>query len=312
MTSVERSACVLSILWILGTVALFLWSNPPEGTGGMLYGGMALICSFLPPAMAWAGLMALRTIQATEEQTDRIETAIDMLHDLGRQDKPDPSVEDTVALQLDEIIATQRDIGAALAELRAARDQAVEKTRPVADPVPAKNDDQVSLPLDIPAEPPQGSLSRTDFIRALNFPETPDDTAGFTALRRAMRDRSAAQMVRAAQDILTLLSQDGVYMDDLTPDIAHPDVWRRFAGDARGHPAADLGGVRDRAALETVATRMKQDAIFRDVAHHFLRLFDRMFTEFAQTATDAEILDLAETRTARAFMLLGRIAGTFD
>jgi hypothetical protein len=29
-------------------------------------------------------------------------------------------------------------------------------------------------------------------------------------------------------------------------------------------------------------------------------------------ASDAELVDLAETRTARAFMLLGRVAGTFD
>jgi len=28
--------------------------------------------------------------------------------------------------------------------------------------------------------------------------------------------------------------------------------------------------------------------------------------------TDAEIAAMADTRTARAFMLLGRVAGTFD
>jgi hypothetical protein len=57
---------------------------------------------------------------------------------------------------------------------------------------------------------------------------------------------------------------------------------------------------------------MKQDTIFRDAAHHFLRLFDRMISQFAETASDAEISDLSDTRTARAFMLLGRVAGTFD
>ena len=57
---------------------------------------------------------------------------------------------------------------------------------------------------------------------------------------------------------------------------------------------------------------MKRDPIFRDAAHHFLRLFDRMFAQFAETASDAEISELSDTRTARAFMLLGRVAGTFD
>ena len=57
---------------------------------------------------------------------------------------------------------------------------------------------------------------------------------------------------------------------------------------------------------------MRQDPVFRDTAHHFLRQFDRTLNEFEQTATDQELSDLAETRTARAFMLLGRVSGTFD
>ena len=43
-----------------------------------------------------------------------------------------------------------------------------------------------------------------------------------------------------------------------------------------------------------------------------LRLFDRTFAEFEKDASDGEISALADTRTARAFMLLGRVAGTFD
>ena len=57
---------------------------------------------------------------------------------------------------------------------------------------------------------------------------------------------------------------------------------------------------------------MRQDHIFRDTAHHFLRKFDHTFALFEKQATDAEIIALADTRTARAFMLLGRVAGTFD
>ena len=81
---------------------------------------------------------------------------------------------------------------------------------------------------------------------------------------------------------------------------------------ARGRAIASLGGVHDRSSLALSAGRMKQDPIFRDAAHHFLRLFDRMFAEFETTASDADISALSDTRTARAFMLLGRVAGTFD
>jgi hypothetical protein len=56
---------------------------------------------------------------------------------------------------------------------------------------------------------------------------------------------------------------------------------------------------------------MKKDPVFRDATHHFLRLFDKGFAKSEDTATEAEISALSETRTARAFMLLGRAARTF-
>ena len=77
-------------------------------------------------------------------------------------------------------------------------------------------------------------------------------------------------------------------------------------------PVAALGGVRDHSSLALTSGRMKQDPIFRDAAHHFLRRFDRVFAEFEPRANDSEISALSDTRTARAFMLLGRVAGTFD
>jgi len=101
-------------------------------------------------------------------------------------------------------------------------------------------------------------------------------------------------------------------MDDLRPDRARPEIWRQFASGARGRAVAALGGVRDRSSLALTAGRMKQDPIFRDAAHHFLRRFDTAISAFAETASDAELSALGDTRTARAFMLLGRVAGTFD
>jgi len=101
-------------------------------------------------------------------------------------------------------------------------------------------------------------------------------------------------------------------MDDLRPDMARPEVWRRFAEGVRGRPIAALGGIRDRSSLALSHARMKQDQIFRDGVHHFLRNFDKVVSGFVTEATDQEITALAETRTARAFMLLGRVAGVFS
>ena len=41
--------------------------------------------------------------------------------------------------------------------------------------------------------------SVADFIRALQFPETPEDKEGFRALRLALEDRTSSKLIRAAQ-----------------------------------------------------------------------------------------------------------------
>lgn len=319
VTSIELVAAVLSVLWLIGTTVFFLVLAPQSGTGSALHFVIVLIAVFMPVAMIWVGATAARTSRVMREESRRLRTAIDAIRNayvaqnqtLGQT--LGQTVDKTVSQKLDEIAAAQRKTETALATFSSIRVGQPEP-RPVLAPAPSPADpgDQVALPLGTSAEDIQAPLERSDFIRALNFPDNPEDKAGFAALRRALKDRPTAQLIRASQDILTLMSHDGIYMDDLRPDMARPEVWRRFAGGERGRTIAALGGIRDRSSLALTAARMKQDTIFRDAAHHFLRLFDRMFTQFAESATDAEISELSETRTARAFMLLGRVAGTFD
>ena len=61
---------------------------------------------------------------------------------------------------------------------------------------------------------------------------------------------------------------------------------------------------------QTVGSNRTQFSVMQRT--NFLRQFDSVFTEFETNASDEEVLGFAETRTARAFMLLGRVAGTFD
>lgn len=179
-------------------------------------------------------------------------------------------------------------------------------------PASQNGDDQQALALGTTAEDISPPITKPDLVRALNFPDTEGDEVGFAALRRALKDRNAKQLIQASQDVLTLMSQDGIYMDDLRPDRARAEIWRRFAKGERGKSVAALGGVRDRSSLALTAGRMREDTIFRDAAHHFLRKFDQMLVTFEAEATDEDIAALAETRTSRAFMLLGRVTGAFD
>jgi len=316
LTGIDMAAIALSVLWLAGAV-VFLFLLPSGGGIDGLRFVITLLAVFLPVAMIWVAATAARASRVMREESRRLQTAIDAIRQaqIAQQQKGTAQPDASVKKKLDEIAEITKKTETALAMFQSSRAAAM--ARPVvAMAAPSRDDapaeDQGALELGTPAEALSPPLPHADFIRALHFPETAEDEEGFAALRRALKDRKAAQLIQAAQDVLTLLSQDGIYMDDLTPDRARPEVWRQFAQGTRGRAVAALGGVRDRSSLALSAARMKQDPIFRDAAHHFLRRFDQAFAEFAEEANDEEITALAETRTARAFMLLGRIAGTFD
>ena len=316
VTGIEVVALILSAIWLLGAAAFFLLSEngtDTSGAGGLRF-VITMLAVFMPVAMIWVAATAARSSWVMREESQRLQAAIDAIRQayIAQQQGRDISKEPSVARKLDEIAAATRNTETALATFHTRRDGDGAPRSAMSRAQAPDTGDQRALALGTTAEEMAPPLATEDFIRALNFPETAEDEEGFAALRKAMRDRGTAHLVQASQDILTLLSQDGIYMDDLRPDRARPEIWRQFASGARGRAVAALGGVRDRSSLALTAGRMKQDPIFRDAAHHFLRRFDTAISAFAETASDAELSALGDTRTARAFMLLGRVAGTFD
>ncbi|MHA6324897.1 hypothetical protein [Roseivivax sp. CAU 1753] len=310
VTSIELTAAVISLVWLVTAAGFFLFAGI-GGEDGLRF-VLTLMVVFLPVVMIWVAALAMRATRVMRREAQRLETAVDALRRAYVAQSRDASKETgaTITRKLDEIAATQKKAETALAMFVSTRARDGIAARR-AEPEPAPGD-QPALALGTPSEALSPPLANADLIRALNFPETAEDEAGFAALRRALKHRTAAQLVQASQDVLTLLSQDGIYMDDLRPDMARPELWRRFAQGERGRATAALGGIRDRSSLALTNSRMKEDPIFRDAAHHFLRLFDKGLARFEPDASDADISDLANTRTARAFMLLGRVAGTFD
>ncbi|SPH23382.1 hypothetical protein DEA8626_02446 [Defluviimonas aquaemixtae] len=311
-------AGVASVLWLALIGGFFLFSGDGEGSGGALSSVLVLVAIFLPIALIWIAALTLRTARAVRSETERLQSAIDAMRYAYVSQAQAGLNKITVEKRLDEIAASARQTENAIVTFTTSRDTghvqpSADRKAALAAPKPADpEEEQPALALGTPAEALAQPVSIADFIRALNFPDNANDTEGFRALRRALNDRALAKLIRAAQDALTLLSQDGIYMDDLRPDRARPELWRRFAQGERGRQFGALGGVRDRSSLALTAARMRQDTIFRDTAHHFLRQFDKTFSEFEKNATDAEIVELTETRTARAFMLLGRVTGIFD
>ena len=284
----EVIALVLSIGWMI-LVGTFFYFLPPTSTVADRFDSLRfiliLIAIFMPVAMIWVATAASQSARIMKEESGRLQAAIDGMRKNFIENRAGP-------------------VGG--------MQPTVEKKLKITSVQATTSDDQPTLALGTSAEDISQPLPNPDLIRALNFPDNEQDTRGFNALRLALKDRNTRQLVQAAQDILTLMSQDGIYMDDLRPDCARAEIWRRFAHGERGRAMASLGGIRDRSSLALTSGRMREDTIYRDAAHHFLRRFDQTLITFEPNATDEEISALSETRTARAFMLLGRVTGAFD
>jgi len=177
---------------------------------------------------------------------------------------------------------------------------------------PPVDEAQAPLPLPDDGKAPPSPITIRELIKALNFPDDVKDTDGFRVLQRALKDHTTAKLVHSAQTVLTMLSEDGIYMDDLRLEIPDTLAWRQFAKGARGKDVAALGMIRDRSAVTLTKTRLKNDAAFRETVHGFLKQFDTILAEFEKTAKDSELEEMGKTRSASAFMLLGRVSGAFD
>lgn len=314
----EIAGVALSLVWVL-LILVYVLVTPPGSDSQTLGIVMTLLMVFLPIALIWAVVITLRSIRELRAEAKRLQATVEAMRSsyVQAQSQQPSGIKPSVERKIDEIAASTKQAETVLATFSSRRDASLsvpsaDRKAALVSPQPEPSVEEPTLALGTPPEEFRPPLSVANFIRALQFPETPEDKEGFRALRLALEDRTSAKLIRAAQDVLTLLSQDGIYVDDLQPDLCHPEVWRRFAGGERGRSIAALGGIRDRASLTLTAARMKSDPVFRDAAHHFLRTFDKTFAAFEPNASDAELADLADTRTARAFMLFGRVTGTFD
>lgn len=287
-------AVLLTLGW-LAVVAALGWQMQTAGTTlpQVAAAAAVLLAVVVPVALLWlaVGLAQLRADL-------RAEMAAHLRRLEGAQAQaPTPPLPDPAPEPVPEPVPV--DPGLALARFVSRREAALAETGTA----------QRGLPLD----PPRAGLPLTldEVIRALDFPRDASDAIGFELLRRALHDPALAEVIRSAEEVLSGLAQEGIEVRDLVPDRARPEVWRSFAQGVRGPGVAALGGIRDRAVLARAAARMRADPAFRDAAHRFLRGFDLRLAALEAQAGDAQIVRLAETRAARAFMILGRATGIF-
>ena len=310
-------ATILSIVWVMlvaGYSAVFFGlfgTQDAPRDAVFLEIPFFLIVLVLPPTFVWLGTALIQHSFHIEDRTRQLESE---LHELKAAAKPQhktlasqPIIKDSRidALQknLTDLTNRTKKLDATLSAVRQVQTAMQIQTKDSASPK------DTPTQADIP--PLADTLDWSDMLRALNFPRDEKDADGFKVLRLAKRDETAGRLLRAAEDILNLLAQDGIYMDDLSPTIAPAQDWRSFANGARGQEVSNVGGINALEAIQKITAREKNDPIFRDTSLYFLRHFDKMLRNFADGANDAQIQMLADTRTGRAFMLLGRASGMF-
>lgn len=270
----------VSLVW-LALVGLFAWLAPDpdpdaaqQGSGGLMW----LLGVLLPLALIWLAVWSARSLSLLRQEADGLRTAL----------------------------AAMRDPGA-LTETLPVLPQTPQPGRRAAPPAPARAP-AADTQQPAPDAPPAVELTATELFLALNFPDGPEDHEAIRCLRLALADASLARLIRAAQDVVTLLAGRGVYMDELHLPEADPVLWQSFARGARGASVAGLAVIKDQAALENAGAMMRDDEVFRDVAHHFQRHFDRLLN--ARAADAHLVAALAESRSGRAFILLAQVNGT--
>jgi len=317
--SAEWVAGALAVIWVVAVLG-YVWHQPVQALAAPSV-LVILVVVFLPLSLIFGVLITLRSVRALRDEAARLQSSVDAMRKafLTGQSHIDPAMQPVVARKLNEIaeqtLQTQATVANIAEKVEQGRSGAVRLGRAggavIAPDAPSLNPEEPPLALSN-VDPKSAPLTAAQFVKAINFPDGPEDIEGFAAMRAALANREIAKLIRAAQEVLTLLAQDGIYMDELKHSPAPPSVWRRFASGQRGRDIAALGGVRDRTALTLTIGRLRNDPPFRSAAHNFLRDFDRVFVAFESNAEDSDLVQMGATRTARAFMLLGRVLGLFD
>jgi len=285
-----------SLGWLVLAAVVAFFGPETAGSETRAQGGALvwLVGLLLPLALIWLAVWSVRSLLSLRLEAEELRAMLARIQDTGHS--PQSQSQSQPPAQPDPGHEPRASIPAS-----AARRGAI----PAA-PRPAADTRQATLALD---SPPAAELTATELFHALNFPDGPEDREAIRCLRLALADPGMARLIRAAQDVVTLLAGQGVYMDELAVPETDPELWCRFAEGARGEAVADLAVIRDEAALASAAALLRGDEVFRDVAHHFLRHFDRLMSRKAQDGGPQLLAALAGTRSGLAFLLLAQATG---
>ena len=292
-----------------------------------------LLAAFAPIALFFYGALLSKKAEEIRVETARLSSAIDALrHSVAPRAMPTANdLADALTVASRTMMAEEKAamaagltrLDGALAETQSMMDELTQReskarreAKKTSGPPALADQNQPALPLGAEGEVAEEGgveISWANVVRALDFPRDEADEDGFAILRQVVADHDFASLLQAAEDTLTLLSEEGLFMEDLKPDHATLATWRAYADGARGERVMKIAGIDDEVALALARSKIRTDPVFRDASMHFLRRFDRLIVRmFKELGDDPMVLEVADSRTGRAFMIAARVMGVFD
>lgn len=131
-------------------------------------------------------------------------------------------------------------------------------------------------------------------------------------VRQAALDPDIALVLKFSGSVAAGLAEDRVHLEDLSVQHASAALWHRYALGERSEEIAALGDVADDITLALVRARLRGDAEFRALAIRYADVYGRLLVRAAdQMGPDPKLVEMADTRPGRAFLLLGGLVGAF-
>jgi hypothetical protein len=145
------------------------------------------------------------------------------------------------------------------------------------------------------------------FTRAANFPESEEDIETLDALYDVLTDPDAASLLQCAEDTLASLADIDLYMEDFRPPLVPVTAWRAHLDGSAGE---SIKGINAPVEQSRIRAKLNTDKGFEHLCTKFMDRYEKMGRRLI-TEADREqlIVDLSNTRTGRAYLMIADSAG---
>lgn len=173
-----------------------------------------------------------------------------------------------------------------------------------------------TLELDTPAETGETlnlnrrhALDWRKFVRAANFPESEEDIETLDALYDVLTDPESASLLQCAEDTLASLADIDLYMEDFMPQMMPVSVWKNHL-DGTGDGKDPIKGIHAPIEQSRIRAKLKSDSGFEHLCAKFMDRYEDMKRRMlSETDEERLVVDLSNTRTGRAYLMIADAAG---